>query len=271
LGTAVRQGQLSGIAVCGSRGYLGTGEWWEQTTPTPDVEGGSSVLGSTMAFMLGQSLPYWMFCQGDSIHIVVEVFPGEFQHMSFGTLVKSHTYTGGQYFMASNPAANCMRHRHLISAGYNADSIPWSATGYSSMQTGAVYAEIETKYWGLCCQTDPTSEAETVIGIPRYSEILGVSSSRSPGFLDSLMFCSPSILTSLSPQFPLYVRRCRGSNGEFNYLGYPEGIRLLNMKTINAKQENTLGVDVWKIFPAGRVKSEEDYYAIGVPGLSFLK
>ena len=258
LGITTRHYQNWGIAIMGSRGYnAGHGaHWHDHTTPSVQINGsGTDTNGACLGFCFGQSLPYWFFMQGDSVHVVVEVFPNEFQHLSFGTLIKSGDYVGGQYYCASN--CQFAASDHPTQWASNLESNPWGcdtlANDYASSMFG-VYAETETYGWttnhsGTIYPGTQTS-GTLLCGIPRCDD--STSENHKPYL--AFMSCSPSTLTSLSPQLPLYVYRKRSDIAGYNLLGSPEGVRFLNMQALSPHDETTYGGDTWHVVPAAVVE-----------------
>jgi hypothetical protein len=71
------------------------------------------------------------------------------------------------------------------------------------------------------------------------------------GGLTPTLFPLPNPWSGTSPLFPILVYALDGTN--INYAGeagYFKGVRALNVKNFNPKDEITLGPDTWVVYPA---------------------
>lgn len=261
-------GDVTGLVINGSTGY-DAGEDWDTQTGHPDNRSSQSY-GCCMTPMSISAIPaYYFFFVGDSVHIVVEITSGKFQFMSFGMLKKQGTITGGQYFTASistySPVGD-----YTGSETYRSQYAPryFSLSGYAGYDSinGAVYltADSVTK-WFRCSES---SEHEIVFSCP--------SGAGNPGNYDQYCLrgiCSffwafaPSFYNAMAAMAPCYVFIKR-SDDNYSLLGWPEGVRFLNVTNYTPAQEITYGSETWMVFNNDGVNaSQTNPYA----GFAFLK
>jgi hypothetical protein len=276
-GMTQRQSQVSGLICMGSSGYnSGASEWWDQTEPVTSMNKTNPTTqpcGVILPKFTGQPINYWFYFLGDSVHIVVEMWTGVFNHMSFGTIKKAFGFTGGQYCAGYAYDRSDYDYDLGTGLGTGADMCwtPNLATGGGGIYspTAFVYAEVgETadNYWN----TMNSAQQNNVTGkiycdIPIYHQAMTVN--KGP-FGHAMRYC-PSTLTNLTAQWPLYLSLGHTPNAQRYYLGYPEGIRFVNMKGLTSKQTSVFGPDTWRLFPQSRIDPSQAGYATCVPGLSY--
>jgi hypothetical protein len=208
-----------GILINGSTGYDIGELWHKQPGYSLDPQNSNKSYAGCMNPMSLSAIPaYYIFSTGYAVHVVVEATSGKFQFMSFGLLEKL-------YFTVKVDSAP--------SGGVylDVDSIAdWRVNGTGS------YIEIA---WP-CVAGQATANADYTKG--------GMGSffwSKSPNFYNNI--------AALCPIFTFGKR----SDGNYSILGWPAGVRFMNVTNYSAGQELTYGDETWKVFPANDVHASE--------------
>jgi hypothetical protein len=273
-GVSALNTNIRGLVITGSRGYdAGASEWYNHPT-TPPTENDNLSAGSTnggcISMMFGQSLPYWFFAHGDAIIVVVELFENYYGHMHFGTLVKSHPYTGGHYYQASMNILFGMYDPYETIGNGSAFPHMCYGNGTGSRESNCgVYSEMgagtQKNYWGI------GNNNETIEGSVKTNYFSLNSTIYSRSWCPAIMY-GPNTASSLAVMQPIYYKRSIAINGRDYYLGYPEGIRFLNVINLPNKYEFSLGSDDWISFPCTKKWPASSGYLAGfVPGIAVKK
>jgi hypothetical protein len=78
---------------------------------------------------------------------------------------------------------------------------------------------------------------------------------------------SPDAYNAMAAQCPIYINLKRSDNN-YSLLGWPEGVRFLNVTNYSPAEEITYGAETWKVFHAD---SLEDTPLNMYCGFAFLK
>jgi len=233
-------GTVTGILVNGSTGY-DVGQVWHKQTGYPKNTSNQS-FACCMTQMSVTAIPaYYLFTVDDTVHIVVEVTSGKFQFMSFGLLEKQGAYTGGQFFTASWPSYDPYSDWN---AGYCGPR--YFTFNISGGQNGAVYYDADaTASWR---RADSASVRQII-----FPCVAGQSANPwyySQGGLCSMFWAfAPNAYNAMAAQSPIHILGLRSDNN-YSLLGWPAGVRFLNVTHYTQGQEIAYGGETWKVFHA---------------------
>lgn len=251
----------SGILVNSSTGY-NAGELWHSQPGYPqDPTDGNKGFAGCMNPMSISAIPaYYFFSVNDTVNVAVEVTSGKFQFMSFGMLEKQGVYTGGQFFSASFDSQVPY---------YNYYTTSWYMPGYFTARvlrapTGAVYldADSDARWRAADYNEDlcfPCVAGQTANETDSQSGMAAFFWSKSPNFYNNIAAMCP-IYT--------FVKR---SDDNFSLLGWPSGVRFLNVTHYSVGQEITYGPETWKVFPANDVTGSAETVKNENCGFAFKK
>lgn len=236
-------GTVTGLIMNGSTGYDAGALWHKQTGYPQNIDQSNQSFGVVMSPMSISAIPaYYFFFVGNSVHIVVEITAGKFQFMSFGMLNKdgAGAFTGGQYFTGS-----------LSSKAPATDyASSWYAPLYfaalrAGHAQGAVYVDVDSVADWRVAQGDSYPEI-------RYPCVVGQQAKdnySTDGLCTFFWLRSPSFYNAMSAMCPLYTMVKR-SDDNYSLLGWPEGVRFLNVTNYTPAQEITYGSETWMVFHA---------------------
>jgi hypothetical protein len=237
-------GTVTGIIINGSTGYDVGQDWDTQPGYSYNPYDNNYGYGGVMTQMSTSAIPaYYFFTVGDSVHICVEVTSGQFQFTSFGCLLKQGTYDGGMYFSASWPSVYPYGDWSLGLYGprYFTHNIGGS---YGSI-SGGVYLDVDSiARWRT---TDAETLREILMPCVAGQSVNGLYSTSA--LASHFWKKSPNSYNNIAAMCPIYVSGKRSDNN-YSLLGWPEGVRFLNVTNYSAGQELTYGTETWKVFHA---------------------
>jgi hypothetical protein len=247
--------EITGIGINGSTGYGGALAWDLQTGGPTNGSGAS--VGACITEISVSTIPaYYFFETGDTVVVVVEYETNKFQFITFGCLEKSGTYTGGQFYFASQ-CSYYATYRMLADLDYSERLVFLANLSLSQYGAGAVYhnADSVAGWRFLGAAGNSTSGYAGFIQGPAigpyqsptgaYSICLGAYAyTRSPNELNALAVLGQALLMT------------KRADGKFSFIGYPTGIRLCNVEFYAPAEELTIGSDIWKVFPAHTKEAE---------------
>lgn len=199
------------------------------------------------------------------IHVVVEIATDVFRHFGFGNLDKVGDWTGGEYcygdfFTASGGAISTGSSCLLDGLNSNQEQ---GATIHAEGLTG----EAGASKWLVVAGSNSAPTNDTA----GNARILGCGGFRSGPIADSFGIYSAGNTSGLIPMYPIGVFYRRTSTSDAYFLGFQPDVRGVNIRFINAKDEITIGSDVWKFFPYSQktlsVVANRSYYS----GVAFKK
>ena len=259
------QGTVTGLVINGSTGYDVGQDWDTQTGYPQNRDNGNKSYGVVMSPMSTSAIPaYYFYFVGNSVHIAVEITAGKFQFMSFGMLVKEGTITGDWYFTGSlssyqpsydytdrNDVPRYFAHPCLTNDCVN----------------GAVYINADgTTNWRMAGYDGSYDEIA-------FSAPAGVGNEWAyPYYYNSGMASlfysyAPNAYNAMAAMCPLYVFLKRSDNN-YSQIGYPEGVRCLNVTNYDPAEEIPYGDETWMVFPQDGVEDDPQNANLGV---AFLK
>jgi len=232
-------GTVTGLLINGSTGY-DVGEIWHHQ-PGKSIDASLESTGMCMTQMSTSAIPaYYFFTVDDTVNIAVEVTAGKFQFMSFGLLEKQGTITGGQFFSASFASY----------APYSDWNGGWYAPNYFSAcgtgnNHGAVYVDADaTASWRISSgDNDPEIGWPCVVG-----QAANASYSRS-GLASFFWSHAPNAYNAMAAMCPIYTLLKRADDN-YSLIGWPSGVRFLNVTNYGPAEEITYGAETWTVFHA---------------------
>ena len=239
-------GNVTGLVVNGSTGY-DVGEDWDTQTGCSRDEANKS-FGMCMSPMSTTAIPaYYFFTVDDTVNIAVEVTAGKFQFMSFGLLVKQGTITGGQFFSAS--FASYSPYYDWLAAGTGGSAM--SAPQYFSASTGgnkkgAVYVDVDSTAGWRASQGSSTPDIMFPCVVGNKGNYNTVSQS---GLCSFFWSHAPSSYNAMSAMCLIYTLLKRADEN-YSLIGWPAGVRFLNVTNYGPAEEITYGAETWTVFQA---------------------
>jgi len=242
-------GNVTGILVNGSTGY-DVGESWDKQPGYGQNAASQSYACAISPVSLTAIPSYYFFSVNDTVSIVVEITSGKFQFMSFGLLEKQGTFTGGQFFTASmssgEPAKDWTGYdyknqyvpRYLSLSGY---------AGYDLVQ-GAVYVNADSvASWRRCSETAEYPIAFSCVSGQRATPNTSFGTYSKRAFCSMFYAKSPSAYNAMAAMAPAYVFLKR-TDLNYSLIGWPSGVRCLNVTQYDPGQELTYGDETWLVF-----------------------
>lgn len=202
--------------------------------------------------------PSYSFFENDSspayIHIVVEKTTDVFRHFGFGELETiGDNWTGGEYayghWQESNSPINALNSALLDGLFQNSgDSARRAATIHVESLPGEGASSKWGQVWGATNLTPPDDTAtEAKVGI--QGGFRGGPVARALGIYQA------GSQSGLVPMYPIWLIYRNTSNSRLYFLGTMPDVRGVNIKNFAAKEEITIGSDVWVFFPLAQKTS----------------
>lgn len=242
------------MAVYGATGY--------NSSLTPSTQAGTSPgvvtdpgrfidAGSNVHVNPGPYTAYHFFSStaGTYLHVLVEISAGLFAHLHAGVLntvggAAPAIYTTGSFWYTYIPQ----------SSGDGAPSSPDNFGNYKPFSQDMSYG-ITVGYdysnMHLGCTVDSTFSWFKGSNGSSPTRLYPVSPTGfvTNGFLRSAHMRSPNTWNGLSVGVAIPFFAERASGNIYSFVGEAPDVRFFNMKNNNAKDEITIGSDVWKVFP----------------------
>jgi hypothetical protein len=261
-------GDITGILINGSTGY-DVGLSWDMQPDYPrsldDPYPDTNSMASCMTAMSTSAIPaYYIFSVDDTVNIVVEVTSGEFQFMSFGLLEKQGVYTGGQFFSASYDSYEPNYERQYI---YSTNIPNYFSANTHGESHGAVYVDADSvaSFRRAAGAQLPEIKFPCVTS-GHYSSPTNTQC----GFASFFWAKAPNYYNNIAAMCPIYTTLKRSDN-KYSLLGWPSGVRFLNVLNYSAGQEVTYGSETWKIFPENSIPNYETNVQNRNCGFAFKK
>ena len=250
-------GTVTGLVVNGSTGYNGGSLWHVQPGYPQNLGLTNKSCGSVMSPMSTTAIPAYYFftpdSDSDTVHIVVEITAGKFQFMSFGLLDKQGVYTGGQYFTAS--MSSRMPYYDYTGAVNYDDSRYFVNSPYSSYCiNGAVYVDVDgTASWrNAGCRTN---NYQIIFPCPSTGD--NSPTLHREGMASFFWSKSPDAYNAMAAMCPIYTFLKRDDDN-YSLLGWPDGVRFLNVTNYDPAEELTYGAETWTVFHADSLETDPE-------------
>ena len=207
----------------------------------------------------GPFTAHTFYTEGTAVHAVLEVFPGVFQHLSFGSLTKSGAWTGGEYLTAGSYQSTVGSILRFDQSGFNQFpfSDEWGAGHNSGTGTG---------FTGTCLgfvryQQSGSNEDDfaplSLTGAKLNNQQCKMSATHSTvrtdtQLLSALVINSPNQANLRTALFPMYVRlrdytaNTPAALDAYFIAGTVPGVRVCNVSELNAYE--IINTD-WQTFP----------------------
>ena len=236
------------VRIQGARG----GTW-----TAPDICGRYAALkfnGTTYTWPATAS--YYLFYGGtpDTLYCVMNWDVVRWFHIGFGMMTKLGSWTGGQWFFATNGQSFDGDHSKIqdhIDGGFmsywtsESPALPFWSTKDRSQYTGGnvcaknafLHCELRGFIWEATGECNDYSDSN-IIHCPT---VITPTQKRSPNQFNSQTILNP---------FDLYLR---STDGYYMPIGRPEHIRFVRLVTCNPNDTLTIGSENWRVYPAYRL------------------
>jgi len=237
---------------------------WSRSNPVGQPEMTAfSVFNSGLTF----SSPHYFFTNGNSCHAVIEIFPNIFSHLSFGSLEKYGSYDGGEYLTSTDlgyrPYGLYLLNRYqnqMIWSEYTELHPSQDKFGYVRYSRGGTPDENDFAPLGRTKNPTTGGNAQHAKGVINPSEAYS-SPGDGIGYCGAMFTCSPNAANLRSPLIPIYVRlrNITSPSVRFHLAGFPEGVRLINMKELDPK---SIVDNNWQVFPLSQKIGDQSVAAL---------
>lgn len=184
-----------------------------------------------------------------AVHAVIECASGIYAHMSFGNIIKTDTFTGGEYISGcyseykpgtifidvSQPQSSMLFHGTLTSGG---------AGNYWTYMRQVPASGSTGDYFDFAACASVSGSGSTL----RYCNFGGVN-----GWSGLLMRDSPNTGTLRSPMFPFYVSKYDIPSTRMAIAGYVPGARLISNENVDSAE---ILLSNWQVFPMTQKNSD---------------
>lgn len=210
----------------------------------------------------------YMFTDGSAIHVCLEVTTGVFNHINFGSIAKQDTFVGGEFI-----ASIMWEYKDYQGAVPNPYLYSTMDNSYVSLQFDGAYnsknAAVSHSYLRNVRPSGMTSgDADfAAFSVDRHSNhAYGCSYN---GVVQPLIFRSPNTATLRSILLPQYVFIRDSVNGLMQLAGNVPGIRIVNMKYLDAAE---VILNDWQVFPyVAKAGDRVNYPVSGDYGVAYKR
>lgn len=211
----------------------------------------------------------YLFTEGNAVHAVLELTTRVFNHISFGSIIKTDTFTGGEYICSNfcNYRNNNLyqfnnSYTYTFNCG-DGDSVgtnygnPNSHTGGYNQFLRSVKTTGQTGYEPDFCEYGYYRNNQAVIG----SGIGGICA--------RLFDDTPNVATMRSVLLPQYVFVRNDSTGLKQISGYIPDVRLVPMTYLDPGE---IILNDWQVFPfIAKESNNSNYPGSGKYGLAYKR
>jgi hypothetical protein len=245
---------------------------YDEHTGSPDkTTGGASHIifgqrnGAVVQGFEGVSTAYHFFegshADGAFCHVVLQGEPGRFWHLSFGTIVKSGSFVGGQYMTASATGDGNNDYKWIFDNGFDAGN-----------NTGCLWLRDDENWPGNAASTDGD-----ISGWFKSMSQAGTESSDDENWLLPLFAGGLQDWNQRSPMCPVWCN-IYNTSGAVNYatddtvlVGHVPDVKFISLEGRYDSEELVVGSDTWIIFPMHRrtvpaTPNEVAYQCLFTPG-----
>jgi hypothetical protein len=196
-----------------------------------------------------------------AVHVAIEVAAGIYSHFSFGSIIKTDTFTGGEY-ISGNYAEYKPGTPDYLYIEFTTNSTLFPGQIFNGGGAGNYFTYMrsvplsgstgdEYDFLPACAQAGSGSTARlcTFGGINGWSGLL-------------LRDC-PNTGTLRSPMFPYYVSRLDTVSENMAIAGYVPGARIIAVDAIDAAE---IVLTNWQCFPYSQKTARDVNYNVACPG-----
>lgn len=233
------------ITLFGATGYNGSNSYSAQPGTSPNSynvcnSGAGPYIGYHFFSTTG-SAPY--------LHVAIERSAGVFAHFQGGQLNAVGGASPNTYIQMTNWGYTSPYASYPDSNGGTFPWGVWSAYGYVGVTVDG------TLRWFSPNNAQP---ARSILMAQTGNSGWALG-------LDSMLYKSPNTFNGLAALLPVEVFVERAIGNHYSYVGDAPDQRMLNMLNNNPKDEITIGVDTWKIFPMISNNPNTNQYPNAVP------
>ena len=227
----------------------------------------NSTVTSGRRAVLGTPGPYtgYHFFTDDTtqyIHCVLEVSPGVYNHLSFGTIDKIGTWTGGQYFGLQNGK------NQPLSAYIPSNTGTSGANEMNSLRVDGLSNQTAGSVWSLF------TGRTTTPGVDRAGNARVLNPGGWKGYNPwqagfGMVRSSP--VSGYVPLIPVPV--WWRDSSDYYLLGFGPKVFTMNMANFAPQEEFTIGLNTYKVFPmVQKAESVDSSNTLsGYGGVAYLK
>lgn len=182
----------------------------------------------------------YLYTEGTCVHAVLELTTGIFNHISFGDITKTETFTGGQYLTAGyypgtfgSPAQY-----YDVTSPYQNPTFVGNFHGYNGTHGQSFVRAVPAS--GALNDYRDFARA----GVAANSQKAGFSGP--DGMLTNLLRDSPNNATLRTPLFPMYVSLLEPVSGLLRMSGYIPGVRVIPNEMVDPA---SIILTDWQCFP----------------------
>jgi hypothetical protein len=252
--------EIRGIGINGSTSYDGSGNW-DKEPGVPLGVGTNEAIGACITEVpLSSAFNYWFFSIGDSVIVVTEIASGIVMWMAFGRLKKAGSYPGGLFYAATlddySPSSS------YWTDGYQSYRTRFLAPTTAAVAgTGGVYLTADA----VAAWRHIGRAGASVGGYGDYIARMCVTPYEDPDsntdYFGAIIFRrTPNTFNALCPMMPMYIM-CKRASTRYSYLGYIEGLRIINCLPYDVGETFILGDtggEEWHVFPAHQKGPDPD-------------
>lgn len=270
------------------------GIYWKLTNPAIALWGGfyhlsihmsySSTLfdedhgafGPTMASFYTYAGPYsnvFLFTDGVSVNCVVELTTNVYTHLSFGSITKTDTFTGGEFtagVFADNKQWNGVINAFQYDAFWNTNFMPGEdTTAIPTLSYPGSYVRSIKPAGADNNHLDFIGFKRRVAEQSAFGCVGKLNADGNDSPIQELIDRSPNDSTLRTPLFPTYIFLRDPLTAMKKMSGYVANCRLVNMTYLDP--EDVILTD-WQVFPiVSKVTNLEYYPNSGVWGLAYKR
>lgn len=211
----------------------------------------------------------YLFTEGNAVHAVVELTTRVFGHMSFGSIIKTDVFTGGEYVSANHydyrdGTPSVYRFDH----GYNSPMFSGDGnqvgSGNAGGRTGCDYNSYIRHVIGAA-----TNNQADFCEFGTYRNNQAANSCGLTGTNDLLYRDSLNVATFRNTLLPMYIYIRDPSNGLKRISGYVPDFRLINMAYLSPAE---ITLNDWQAFPyISKEGNSQNYAVTGNYGIAYKR
>ncbi len=187
----------------------------------------------------GPYTKYYLYTEGTCVHCVLEVYSGIFSHLSFGSITKLGTWTGGQYTTGTGAY---YWNGGFVSGLTNWNSLPFNGNASSTYYEGGTVPGYVRRINGTA-NGDETDFAR-IGGLLQNDQQAKMNVASD--MLTGIHANSPNQFNLRSPAFPMYTRIWNSTKASYGLQGYVPDVSAINIENIASGA--TIETE-WQAFP----------------------
>lgn len=183
----------------------------------------------------------YMYAHSGCVHVAIELTNGIFNHLSFGNITKTDTFTGGEYLTGGS-----YQNTYSSPAQYYSVGSSQQAAVFAGQSQGYSYSN-GFGYMRAVKPAGPYNNSQDFAPIGASSDYaLRCAFSAVNSMLERLLRDSPNTATLRTPLFPMYVSLFDSASGLYRLSGYVPGVRVCGNKYVDPAE---IVLTNWQCFP----------------------